>query len=548
MLAAALLGVVVVVADAAMSGAQTPTAPDITSGASATFEVGSASSFDVTVTGDPTPSVFESGTLPKGVSFSNGVFSGTPASGVSGLYAITIVASNSVSPDAIQSFTLTVEQAPAITSGSNTIFTVGVAATFIMNATGEPPPTFSEVGSLPEGIALSSLGVLSGTAPTGTDGSYPITVTASNGAPPAASQNFTLVVATIPAITSSNTTTFTVGSDGTFTFTATGDPAPKFAESGGLPSGVTLSSAGVLSGTPAASAAGIYQLTVTAENGASTSATQNFTLDVMGPPVITSADEVGFVEGMANSFTVRASGDPAPTLSEIGTLPGGVSFNTTTGVLSSTSSLSGTGSYPITFEATNGLTPSASQSLTLLVGTVPEIASPISTVFVASVAGSFAVTTTGYPTPHLSVTGALPGFVTFVDNGDGTGTFSGTVLAKRLGAYHVVITAKSLTGTVTQSFTIFKEAVPVIKSASSASFTVGQPGVFKVRSVNYPRNTLTITAGSLPNGLKFADFGDDTAFISGTPQAGTDGTYPLTLRATNQAGSTTQSFTLTVDS
>src|SRR5262249_17497884 len=56
-----------------------------------------------------------------------------------------------------------------------------------------------------------------------------------------------------PAITSSNTTTFTVGTAGSFTVAATGVPAPTFSETGALPGGVTLdTTTGVLGGTPTA--------------------------------------------------------------------------------------------------------------------------------------------------------------------------------------------------------------------------------------------------------------------------------------------------------
>ncbi len=50
---------------------------------------------------------------------------GTPAAGTNGVYTITIGASNGISPDASQTFTLTVDVAPAITSGNSTTFTEG---------------------------------------------------------------------------------------------------------------------------------------------------------------------------------------------------------------------------------------------------------------------------------------------------------------------------------------------------------------------------------------------------------------------------------------
>ena len=94
--------------------------PSITSSAGATFTVGRAGTFTLTATGNPTPSLSESGALPAGVTFTdNGdgtaSVSGTPAAGTGGVYQLTITASNGVSPDATQSFTLTVQGPPRVT-------------------------------------------------------------------------------------------------------------------------------------------------------------------------------------------------------------------------------------------------------------------------------------------------------------------------------------------------------------------------------------------------------------------------------------------------
>lgn len=96
---------------------QDPVAPTITTGAAATFQVGTTGSFTIMAIGGPTPSLSLTGALPSGVAFTDngdGTASlmGTPAPGTTGVYPITINAANGVSPDATQSFTLTV-QAPA---------------------------------------------------------------------------------------------------------------------------------------------------------------------------------------------------------------------------------------------------------------------------------------------------------------------------------------------------------------------------------------------------------------------------------------------------
>ena len=225
--------------------------------------MGSAGTFTVTTTGFPTASLSESGALPGGVTFldnENGTatLSGTPAAGSGGTYTLSITASNGVDPEATQTFTLTVDQAPAITSDNDTTFTVGSAGTFTVTTTGFPTASLSESGALPGGVTFvdneNGTATLSGTPAAGSGGTYTLSITASNGVDPEATQTFTLTVDQAPAITSDNDTTFTVGSAGTFSVTTTGFPTASLSESGALPGGVTFldneNGTATLSGTP----------------------------------------------------------------------------------------------------------------------------------------------------------------------------------------------------------------------------------------------------------------------------------------------------------
>jgi len=161
---------------------------------------------------------------------------------------------------------------------------VGQAGLFELDVNGYPPGSVRESGTLPKGVSFLSSAALSGTPAAGSGGSYPITFTASNGVLPDAVQHFTLVVDEAPTITSAATTTFRTGEAGSFQVTATGYPTPTFTEVGVLPTGVTLSSSGLLSGTPAKGTAGTYEIVVTASNtfgGVDPSTTQAFTLTVL---------------------------------------------------------------------------------------------------------------------------------------------------------------------------------------------------------------------------------------------------------------------------
>jgi hypothetical protein len=214
----------------------------------------------VTASGTPSSTITQTGgSLPNGVTFNSGTGSatltGTPAEGTGGVYTLTFQAANGNLPNATQTFTLTVDQAPSITSVNSTTFTYNTFGTFtVTSAAGTyPTATFSESGSLPNGVTLSTAGVLSGT-PTQT-GTFPITITAANGVSPNATQNFTLTVgalATSINVTSVSPSSEAYGLDSTVTITAvlswTGSGTPPTASDVGIggngPSGYSGTSCG----------------------------------------------------------------------------------------------------------------------------------------------------------------------------------------------------------------------------------------------------------------------------------------------------------------
>ena len=545
-------------------------APAITSANNATFTVGTAGTFTVTSTGTPASTVSETGALPSGITFVNNgngtaTLSGTPATGTNGTYSLTLIANNGVGAPANQPFTLTVniaQSAPAITSANNATFTVGTAGTFTVTSTGTPASTVSETGALPSGITFVNNGngtaTLSGTPAAGTGGNYALTLTANNGVGTAATQSFTLKVNQAPAITSANNATFTVGTAGTFSVTSTGTPASTVSETGALPSGITFVNNGngtaTLSGTPATGTNGTYSLTLIANNGVGAPANQPFTLTVniaQSAPAITSANNATFTVGTAGTFTVTSTGTPASTVSETGALPSGITFvnnGNGTATLSGTPAAGTGGNYALTLTANNGVGTAATQSFTLKVNQAPAITSANNATFTVGTAGTFTVTSTGIPASTVSETGALPSGITFVNNGNGTATLSGTPAAGTGGNYALTLTANNGVGTAaTQSFTLKVNQAPAITSANNATFTVGTAGTFTVTSTGTPASTVSET-GALPSGITFVNNGNGTATLSGTPATGTNGTYSLTLIANNGVGApANQPFTLTVN-
>jgi len=518
-------------------------APTITGPSSTTFTVGSTGTFTVTVAGNPASSLSETGVLPAGVSFNTatGVLSGTPATGTGGNYAITLTAQNGIAPNATQSFTLTVNERPAFIPPHQATFLVGTARTFTVTATGFPVPGISGSGAWPAGVTFNPVtDVLSGTPVPGTGGIYNIALTAQNGVTGSASEIYTVFVDEPAAITSANSAVFAAGASGTFTVTGAGFPVPVLSEIGTLPAGFTFNAAsGFLSGTPAAGTSGAYPLTFRAHNGIGPDALQTFTLTVN--QAITSASGTTFTVGVAGTFIVTATGIPAPALSETGILPAGVSFNTATGVLSGTPATGTGGNYAVTLTAQNGVAPNATQNFTLTVNERSGFSGPHQATFLVGTARTFTLTTTGFPVPEISGSGAWPAGVTF---NPVTDVLSGTPVPGTGGIYNIALTAQNgVAASASEIYTVFVDEPAAIASANSAVFAVNAPGSFTVAATGFPAPVLS-EIGTLPAGFTF----NAASGVLSTPAAGISGTYPLTFRAHNGIGpDALQSFTLTVN-
>ena len=169
------------------------------------------------------------------------------------------------------------------------------------------------------------------------------------------------------------------------------------------------------------------------------------------------------------------------------------------------------------------------------------------TTFTVGAAGLFTATSTGYPTPTLGDTGPWPSGVAFHDNGDGTGTLSGTPGTGTGGIYDSTLSAQNGVGSpATQSFALTVNEAPWFTSSAATTFTSGSASSFDFTTLGWPLPSYTET-GTLPAGVTFVDNGNGTATLAGTPAAGTGGVYTFSVEASNSVTSTTETFTLTID-
>ncbi len=412
-------------------------APAITSADAFVCSVGNVCTFSFVAEGFPDPTITLAGPLPAGVTFNAATeaLEGTPDAGSGAEYVVIVTAANGIGTDAEQTFTLTVNESPTITSADTLGCEVETDCDFNFTADGFPAPTFDLPG-LPAGLSLDAVtGVLSGQPDAGTGGQYNLVLEASNSEG-TDTQAFTLDIGQAPVITSTDSLTCEVGQPCNFTLTATGFPAPAFALPG-LPSGLTLDAiSGQLSGMPDPGTGDLYNLTVEASNSVGTDA-QAFALTINQAPQITSAASLDCLISQPCSFTVTATGFPAPTFTLPG-LPTGLTIDAVSGMISGTPTQSGV--FNLTLGADNGVAPADSQAFTLQVGAPPQITSANATTCQVGVACSFAFTASGTPSPTINLTGGLPTGVTF---DGGTDSLSGTPQPGSGGNYNLTVEASN---------------------------------------------------------------------------------------------------------
>jgi len=216
-----------------------------------------------TTTGDPAPTVtLTRGDLPAGLELSDdGELTGMPT--VGGKYTFTVSATNSTGTADLP-VTMEVLQHPGLTNASMLpALRVGEPFEFQFETSGYPKPVFHKASALPDGLALSPDGLLSGTPITAGRVRFSVWLTNSVDT---RLHWFGEDIEQTPTVTGTPDTA-QVGRPYEYRFTVAGYLAPTVTVTAGdLPAGLALTKDGTLTGTP--TAAGTFTFTATATNGA----------------------------------------------------------------------------------------------------------------------------------------------------------------------------------------------------------------------------------------------------------------------------------------
>ncbi len=263
-----------------------------------------------------------------------------------------------VSGDTVASVTTTTLAADTV----NTAYSVTLSA-----IGGTAPYSWSVVaGALPTGLSLSSSGVISGTSTSSGVASFTVKATPANGT--AGTRALSLTIN--PAVVVTTTSPLLGGTTGVAfsqTLASTGGTGSRTygKSSGVLPAGTSLSSAGVVSGTPTAAGTSSFTVTVVDATGATGSKPFTWVISPAGaqtPPVIKTTPPLRVPLGTTYSYDVNTDGNPAVTYA-LGAKPTGMIINATSGIITWTPTT--TGPFAVTVTATNGVPPDATQSWTI---------------------------------------------------------------------------------------------------------------------------------------------------------------------------------------
>ncbi|MBI4895560.1 MAG: PEGA domain-containing protein, partial [Candidatus Aenigmarchaeota archaeon] len=182
---------------------------------------------------------------------------------------------------------------------------------------------FISSGALPSGLTMSSSGLISGTPTASGTFTFTVNINVYNityADPPyfySISQTYTITIApSSPSINTASLSSATQGSSYSQQISVSGGTSPYTYSilSGSLPSGVTVSSSGLISGTPTAS--GTFTFTVKIVDSASQSTTKDFSLTVSAPAAPLSASAISLSatakKTVPVTFTPTVSGGTTP--------------------------------------------------------------------------------------------------------------------------------------------------------------------------------------------------------------------------------------------
>ena len=498
--------------------------------------------------------------LPAGMNLSAaGVISGKPTATTPTSFTVTVT--DSASNTANGTFSITVDAAVSITTAT-TLPTAYVGSNYSQTlvATGGSGTGYTWAlasgSNPPAGLNLSATGVLSGKPTTAGTPNFAVIVTDSVGN--TATATFTV---TISAGETINPATLPVGYPGTVytptTLTATGGTGTGFtwtwaaATGSTLPAGLSISTTGIITGTPinATTASLVSNVVVTVTDSVGNTATANFSVTIEATLAISSGVTLpGGVLATAYSDTLAATGGS-----------GGNIWSTN---VAGTTSLAAIGLSLSSAGVVSGASPTLGTAT--FTGTVTDSASHTANLlFSVTVSNALTITTNSLPAAY---SGTLYSQTLAAAGGTGTG-YKWTATSSNLATFNLTLTnggllsgtpatsgTASFTATVTDSASNTATQALTVTVYAALTLPTTNPNTLPSATINQSYSgSINVTGGVPPytwtvtglpsDGLSSSSSGG-TLSISGTPTA--TGTVTFTASVTDSASHTTGTNTYTI--
>ena len=517
----------------------------------------------INISGGTSPDTFVimSGTLPSGLSLnsSTGAITGTPTTGIGSPFTFTVGVTDLAGAAASQSYSVSISTVLTITTATLPNWTVNQAYTQTVSVIGGVSPySFAlTTGSLPTGLSLnSSTGVITGTPSTTSGSPFAFTISVTDSVNSVTNASYSVTINPTPTIATTTLPDWTVNAAYSQTITVAGGTNPDtFAvTSGSLPTGLTLNSnTGAITGTPNTTSGSPFAFTISATDAAGAVASRNYSEAINTAISITTTTLPSGTLNQSYSQTIGVSGGTNPDTFAItsGSLPTGLTLNSSTGALTGTPTTATGSPFTFTITATDAAGSAASKSYTLTIIaplTITTTTLPNGTIN-QHYSQTISVSGGTNPDTFALTSGALPPGITL---NSASGVISGTSTAT-VGSFNFTVTATdAVNDTTSQSYHIVINPALTISPTTlpAASIGVAYSETITVANGTSPFTSLTATAFNggttgLTASAITTNVSAGTVTINGTPSA--MGSATFTVTAIDGAGATlTENYTLTM--
>jgi prepilin-type N-terminal cleavage/methylation domain-containing protein len=319
------------------------TAPAINNPGAQVGEVSVPVAMTVNVTGGAPPVTFSATGLPTGLSMNSaGLVSGTPTT--PGMFTVTTSVTDGFALSGSAVFLWVINPVPTLANPGTRTSQGGTATSVTLSVTGGTAPmTYSVTApgpwgstGLPPGLTLNAAsGLISGVPNTASSTANSVTVAVTDTFGVSSTATFVWNVPVLSVTNPGNQASETSASV-TRAVAATGGVKPYKWSATGLPTGLAIDSTGTVTGRP--TTVGSFSVTVTTVDAKAATVTTSFGWTITAGPAIGAPTAVGQANPVGTAISLASTatlGSGVYTWSATG-LPGGLSINPSTGLISGT--------------------------------------------------------------------------------------------------------------------------------------------------------------------------------------------------------------------